>query len=98
MKYKLFVFSEVTRELGDIALFLETRRSGYAELFISSYAQTLTYLVQHPLAQALQQDGYRQVKIGRFVYYLLYEINGNRIEVYQVIHASRDTTKKKRKK
>lgn len=98
MKYRLIVLTATHKEIAAIALWLEERRSNYGTLFIDEYAEALQHLVLYPYAQAKGISGYHQLQIGRFLYYLIYEVKGNRITVYKVIHGSRHPEKRKRAK
>lgn len=96
MTFRIIVSTPAAVELQEAALWLEEKRPGYGELLLEEYDSALIHLARYPYGQSKHAGGYHQLKIGRFKYYLIYEIISDIIYIYKIIHASQHPRKKRK--
>lgn len=73
----------------------EQRSLGLGDRFLESLESALFNIEHHPLHYGKIEGGYRQLKLKKFPYVIIYEIIENIVVVFAVFHESRNPELKK---
>lgn len=91
---EVFIADGVREEIESVALWIEEQRAGYGGKFMDAYDAAIDHLFLFPLSQKIKYKHYREIRLGRFSYVLIYEVYENEIWVLRVIHTSQDPAKR----
>jgi plasmid stabilization system protein ParE len=68
----------------------EQRRTGLGNEFLDAFAAAMRGLEQNPEREHLYYRNFRRVLFRRFPYKIFYQIIGDRVVVFRVLHARPD--------
>ena len=91
MSFKLVLQSEAVHDLLGAFEWYEKQRAGLGYEFIEEIENCYEKIINHPLAYTAINDLYRRLKVNRFPYLIIYEIEGNDIIVNSVRHVKRES-------
>lgn len=99
MAYKLVVKQEAVEDTASIYKWYEDQLSGLGHEFESALDAVYEYLEEYPYHYQVQYKDYRKGWLGRFPYYVAYEIDDeqNTVTVYGVFGMRESTTKIKQR-
>ena len=89
-KYDLIFIEEVNKDVLDAYLWYEDQREGLGDEFLESLEEGYTKISKNPYFYQVKFENKRTLKIKRFPYLIIYEIEENSVIVYAVFQASRD--------
>lgn len=84
---------EVESDLGDAAAWYGQRREGLGHEFLWSVESTIDLVKRKPELHPIVYRSYRRAMVRRFPYVVFYEIAGQQLTIYGVIHTSMDPAK-----
>jgi len=90
--YVLLLTNEAKQDILEIANWYESKRSGLGDEFMLSLEATFAHVSRNPKLFQLHQIGVRCAFTKRFPYRVVFEIDGNMIVVYSIVHTSRNPT------
>ena len=88
--YQLVIRSEVPDEMANAFDWYEVQRAGLGNKLMDEINYCLVKLSSHPQYYSYFNSQYRRIKLNRFPYYFLYEIQGDFVIVYQFYHAKQN--------
>ncbi len=94
MKHVLHYHSQTEDQLSEIMLWYEEQQSGLGTSFLDEFDQTIKHICDFPEAVEVRRKKYRVVKIGKFPYVIVFELNKKSIEIYSITHTSRHPGKR----
>jgi hypothetical protein len=98
MKYILDI--KISAEIGILEAFkyYESEQEGLGVQFLNDWEAHVTMIKEDPLLFEKKYRNFRQVLIKPYPYHIIYEVEGNVINVYKVIYAGRSPRKRYNKK
>jgi plasmid stabilization system protein ParE len=79
-------------------LWFKTENTKLGDQFIADFEKAINYLSEYPLAQKIERNSLRQLKIGRFQCLIIYEVVSKKsVIVYRIIHSKMNPSQKSRK-
>lgn len=90
MNFSFFVHESAIIDLANAANWYEEQRAGLKELFFAEWERVQKHIENAPFANVKFKRHFRQCRMMRFPYVILYEIEGQKIIIYSVIHTSRN--------
>ena len=90
MKWIVLVRPQAERDLEAARDWYDQRRPGLGDEFLDAVAAGMRVLVEDPLRERLFYRDFRRVLLGRFPYKIFYQVIGDRIVVFRVLHAKQD--------
>src|SRR4051794_38597485 len=87
MKWIVLVRPEAERDATFARDWYERRRPGLGDEFLDEFAAAMRAMKRNPEAEHLYYRSFRRVRFGRFPYKIFYQVIGNRIVVFRVLHA-----------
>lgn len=90
MSWDLHVRPEAERDLDAARDWYEQQRAGLGSEFLDEFAAAMRALELDPEREHLYYRNFRRVLFRRFPYKLFYQIIGERIIVFRVLHAKQD--------
>jgi plasmid stabilization system protein ParE len=99
MKYTIEIRDKAIEEMDLSKEYYHEQRVGLGDEFIKETFSTIKYIQQFPLHFHLFDKKYRQAKIDRFPFLVVYEFEeeDNNIVVISVFHTSRNPKEKLKK-
>ncbi len=94
MKGELLIKDEARLEIIDAYLYYENARTGLGELFLDNLNHSFNEILLSPLQYPIKRSPYREAKIKKFPYLIIYESIVNKIFVYSVFNTWRDPKRK----
>ncbi len=88
--YSLIIKPLAVATARDVYLWYEDQRAGLGELFLAALDSGLKNIQPTPMANAKVKRNYRQVRLHRFPYVIVYEIIRSEIVVLTVFHIRRN--------
>lgn len=98
MIFLLIVKPEAREELALTAIYYESLSPGLGIRFVDAWERTAADIQRHPQGYALKKGNFRQVMFRRFPYLVVFEILGNKVVVYAIIHARKHPSKRYKRK
>ncbi len=96
MKWIVFLRPRAEQDLAEARDWYEQRSSGLGDSFLDSAAEALRELAQNPERHRFYFGKFRRVLFQRFPYKLFFQVIGQRVIIFRVLHAkqnhSRDLT------
>jgi len=89
MSYNLVIQTEAIREIQEGFEWYEKQRKGLGYLLIEEIEICYSKLSEHPQHYSYINKQYRRIKVNRFPYLIIYEIEGDVIIINSVLHAKR---------
>lgn len=94
--YRLEIRQNATRMMQESYRWYEEQQEGLGETFLSSLDIVFDKITTHPEYFSIIERQYRQIKLSRFPYVVVYEIIEERVIVYALFHTSRNPALKLR--
>jgi toxin ParE1/3/4 len=89
MSYEIIIQSEAILEMQEAFEWYEDQESGLGLEFIEEIESGYLKISKHPLHYTSVNEQFRRLRINRFPYLIVYEIEGDKIIVNSVRHISR---------
>ncbi len=87
----------LTRLLKAVSWY-DDQKEGLGLSFLEEWEAVLDYISAHAEGCQIRYKSFRQAMFKRFPYLVIYEIEGNKVVVYNVINTSRSIKKRYKKK
>lgn len=97
MKYSLLIHDLALNELKDAMDYYENVTPSLSEKLLKEFNEAVLYIEQKPQLFQRKFRQFRQLKLQRFPYYVVYRIEEDIIAVYRFFHAKRNPKRKYRK-
>ena len=97
MVYEIIVRPETEKDLPEIFLWYEDKRTGLGFDFLLQVDAGFRYVARNPMVHAIIYKTVRIHIIKRFPYKIIYLVKDQKVIVLAVLHASRSTTLLKRR-
>lgn len=88
MKWLLLVRPMAERDLERARDWYDARRAGLGDEFLDAIAATLRELEREPTLPRLYFGNFRRILLRRFPYKIFYQIVGDRVIVFRVLHVA----------
>ena len=88
--YHLVIRGEVPDEMANTFEWYEAQRAGLGNELMEEINYCLVKLSSHPQYYSYFNNQYRKIKLNRFPYSFLYEIQSNLVVVLQFYHAKQN--------
>ncbi len=92
VKYILLLSDEAKKDVLEIADWYESARIGLGDAFILSLEASFAQITRNPKIFQLHELGVRFAFTKRFPYRIIFEIDGDIIVVYAILHMKRNPT------
>lgn len=90
MSYEIVLQSEAIWDLQDAFEWYERKRKGLGFEFIEEIESGYLKICNNPLHYPPINTQFRRIRINRFPYLVIYEIEGNSVIINSVRHVKRD--------
>lgn len=90
MKYLILIRPEADEDLTQAREWYDEKRGGLGDEFLDSVASAMRELEQAPENRPLYYLNFRRVLTKRFPYKIFYQVIGERVVVFRVLHARRE--------
>ncbi len=90
MSWVVLVRPEAERDLAAARAWYEEKRRGLGDEFVDEFVAVMRALEESPERERLYYREFRRVIFRRFPYKLFYQVIGERIIVFRVLHAKQD--------
>lgn len=89
MSYRLVVQSEAIIDIQEAFVWYETQRAGLGYELIEELEEAYQKLSDHPFHYTAINHHFRRLKVNRFPYLIVYEIEGDAVIITAVRHGRR---------
>ncbi len=93
MKYKLEVKAVAIRQAAEVYDYYQRKVPGLGERFIAEITEAYATLERNPMFE-VRRSPFRYLKLHKFPHRLIYEVQGDKVIVYQVRHLKRRSHRK----
>lgn len=90
MTYRVLIRPPAERDLEGAKGHYNQQRTGLGDEFLASISEAMERLEQHPERYRVLYKNFRRILVERFPYRIFYQIKGDIIIVFRVLHHSRD--------
>lgn len=87
MSWTLLVRAQAERDMEAAKEWYDEKRIGLGDEFLDEIASAIRRLESNPEARPLYFRQFRRILLRRFPYKVFYQIIGNRIVIFRVLHA-----------
>lgn len=87
MSWSLWVRAEAEEDLAAARDWYQTKRPGLGNEFLDAFSQAIRQLETNPERERFYYRNFRRVLFRRFPYKVFYQVVGQRIIVFRVLHA-----------
>jgi toxin ParE1/3/4 len=94
VSWVILVRPEAERDVADARDWYDRIRRDLADDFLDEVAAAIRQLERDPARERLYFLNFRRVRLRRFPYKVFYQILGNRVVVFRVLHAKQDHQRK----
>ena len=94
MKRVLFLRPAAEQDLAAARDWYDRKSSGLGDRFLDAVALALRELEDAPEIHRLYYRAFRRVLLRRFPYKIFYQVVGNRIVIFRVLHAKQEHRRK----
>jgi hypothetical protein len=94
MKYSILIHDLALSELKEAVLYYEDLVPLLGEKLLNEFNEVVRFMEVSPLMFQQKFDQYRQIKLKKFPYFVVYKTEGDVIAVYRFFHAKRRPIKK----
>ena len=84
------VIPEAAADLENAAKWYEERQPGVGEKFLARFKQVVEVLCCNPDIGERVKRSYRRVLLNPYPYALYYDVSGDEVRIWSVVHSSRD--------
>ena len=88
--WNVLIRANAEKDLDAARKWYNRQRSGLGDEFLVAIAEALTRLEQDPELYRVLYKGFRRVLVERFPYKIFYQLRGNNVVVFRVLHHARD--------
>lgn len=89
MSYSLRVQSEAILDIHEAFEWYEKQKEGLGFLLIEEIENCYIKLAEHPTHCTFINSAFRRIKVNRFPYFLIYEIEDDVVIINSLFHAKR---------
>ena len=89
MSYAIRLQVEAIADIQSAFEWYEQQKAGLGNEFLSELEVCYNKLIEHPQHYTFINEYYRRIKINRFPYMIVYELEGNEVIINAVHHTSR---------
>ena len=97
MGYKIEIKEEALEDIRSVFQYYEKAVEGLGDDFLSELDEYISIVEDNPYLFEEKHKPFREVKINRFPYLIIYEIEEEKVIIYAVFHTSRSPKKKYKK-
>jgi plasmid stabilization system protein ParE len=90
MIWQVHVRPEAERDASAAIDWYEARRSGLGEEFLDEFVSAIRRLEIDPERERFYYLRFRRIFIRRFPYKIFYQVIGQRVVIFRVLHAAQD--------
>lgn len=90
MKWRVVIRPRAEADIRKARDWHENDRAGLGSEFVTEIGMAVKELVRDPERRPDYYRGFRRVLVQRFPYKLFYRLEGDRVIVFRILHASRD--------
>ncbi len=90
MKWRVLIRARAETDLREAQDWYENQRTGLGKEFLVDIGVAMQLLARDPERRPEYYRGFRRGLTCRFPYKLFYRLEGDRVIVFRVLHASRD--------
>ncbi|MCR4412816.1 MAG: type II toxin-antitoxin system RelE/ParE family toxin [Thermoguttaceae bacterium] len=83
---------EAAQDVADARAWYEGQRKGLGETFVQAIDARINSLRANPEIHAIVRKAYRRAILSRFPYAIYYKHTGDTLEIWAVLHTSRNAT------
>lgn len=92
--HNIVLTSKADVEISDAYIYYESKKLKLGERFLKHLDKCFTSIDSNPLSYRVEFDDFRQAKIEKFPYVIIYKIEGNAIVVQSVFNTYQNPKKK----
>jgi toxin ParE1/3/4 len=93
VKWLVLVRAEAEQDLREARDWYEQKRTGLGDEFLDAVANAISELALHADRSRPYFRLFRRVHLRRFPYKIFYQVVGERVIVFRVLHAKQDHTR-----
>jgi len=97
MRFVLSVAPGAFEELREAVSYYELKQTGLGERFFTEWEIALELISKHPFSFQKTRLDYRQISLQSFPYMLIYEVEGNTVNIFRVIFSKKNPEKRYKK-
>ena len=90
MTWLVLLRERAEQDLASACDWYDSRQSGLGKEFLDEVAASLRTLESYPKRQHLYYRDFRRIIIRRFPYKIFYQIIGEKVIVFRILHARQD--------
>jgi toxin ParE1/3/4 len=98
MKFSIHFHDQIEDQISEIFFWYEEQQPGLGNYFLQEFNRTIIDIAEYPGGIQIKRKKFRVVKINKFPYVIVFELNGKKIDVFSVTHTSRHFKKRFRSK
>jgi hypothetical protein len=95
---QITILDDVTEEILDIWFWYEAQQTGLGDLFQQEFIKIAEHIRNYNESDVRHRKYFRQARLFRFPYFIMYELEDEAIVIYAILHTSRHPKRKNRKK
>src|SRR5579872_6628926 len=90
MTYLVEILEDVFYDVEDAIIYYNLQLTGLGSQFYKEFQEAIKGISAHPLIYQKKRKDYRQLKMRKFPFYIIYKVNKRVIIINRVFHAKRD--------
>ncbi len=90
MRWLVLVRPEAEQDLAAARAWYDEKRPGLGDEFVDEFVAAMRALEESPERERIYYREFRRIIFRRFPYKLFYQVIGDRIVVFRVLHAKQD--------
>ena len=90
VSWRVLVRDAAEADLEQARRWYDKQRQGLGDEFLASLAEAFTRLEQDPERYRVLYNGFHRVLLERFPYRIFYQLRGNEVIIFRVLHHARD--------
>ncbi len=98
MKCRVIVLEPAAEELVDAAMYYDSKQTGLGIALLEEWDESLIQIQRSPEGYQKKKKNFRQARLNRFPYLIIFEIEGSDIFINSFIDARRHPNKRYAKK
>ena len=92
MTWPVLIRAAAEKDLDEARKWYDRHKPGLGDEFLVRIAEASARLEQNPERYRVLYKGFRRVLVERFPYRIFYQLRGNDVIVFRVLHHARDYT------
>lgn len=97
MSYTLEIKEDALEDIQTVYQYYEEAVEGLGEDFINELEEFTIILEKNPYLFEVKYNPFREAKINRFPYLIIYEIENSNVTIYAIFHTSQSPKKRYKK-